>query len=330
MNNMQHQAAGKMNKLGRMGEPFLFILDFDLRQPEIIPLKAVDPATIGYVIQGKSNVTDHINPRKELLFKVRPVSKEKYCRIFRMVQRHIRNGDSFLLNLTMPAHIQTNYSLEEIFFISEAKYKLWVKKHFTVFSPETFVQIKQGIIRSFPMKGTIDATLPEAEKRLLSDKKELAEHFTIVDLIRNDLSMVAEDVQVLRFRYFDRVKTHKGELLQMSSEIAGKLPKDYQNHIGDILIKLLPAGSISGAPKKKTIEIIKKAEQYNRGYYTGIFGLFDGKELDSSVMIRFMEQTEKGIIYKSGGGITANSRCEEEYRELIDKIYVPFIRNRQI
>ncbi|MFZ1573367.1 MAG: chorismate-binding protein, partial [Candidatus Kapaibacterium sp.] len=97
------------------------------------------------------------------------------------------------------------------------------------------------------------------------------------------------------------------------------------NHIGDTLISLLPAGSISGAPKKKTLEIINKVEKYKRGYYTGVFGYFDGVNLESSVMIRFIEKTSKGLIFKSGGGITFLSEAYKEYNELIDKVYVPFI-----
>ena len=91
-----------------------------------------------------------------------------------------------------------------------------------------------------------------------------------------------------------------------------------------MLLAMLPAGSVSGAPKRKTLEIIREAEGYHRGFYTGVMGLFDGKNIDSGVMIRFVEQTPQGLVYKSGGGITSQSNCEEEYNELIDKIYVPF------
>ena len=86
---------------------------------------------------------------------------------------------------------------------------------------------------------------------------------------------------------------------------------------------MLPAGSISGAPKKETIRIIKESEIDDRGYYTGIFGVFNGKELDSAVMIRFIEKNDTGYVYRSGGGITFLSQIEKEYEELIKKIYVP-------
>ena len=317
------QAAKIMNRLGKEKTPFLFVIDFAMRKPLIIPLDEIDATEILFDVNGQTNAKGRPETDKTLGFNATPVSKEVYCKAFQTVQHHIRRGDSFLLNLTMPSTVETNYSLREIFYRSEARYKLWLRDKLVVFSPEIFVKVNNGIISSYPMKGTMDASLPDAAERLLASEKELAEHYTIVDLIRNDLSMVSENVEVVRFRYIDRLKTHKGALLQMSSEIRGTLPDDYSGQIGDILLRLLPAGSISGAPKKKTVDIICSVENYDRGYYTGIFGIFDGVNLDSGVMIRYMEQTNTGMVYKSGGGITANSICEEEYRELIDKIYVP-------
>jgi len=219
--------------------------------------------------------------------------------------------------------LATNYSLPELYQRSSAKYKLWLKDAFLVLSPETFVTIRKGKIASYPMKGTIDATLEHAEEQILNDEKELAEHATIVDLIRNDLSMVADNVRVTRFRYVERIRTMQTDLLQVSSEIKGDLPADYQKRIGDILFSLLPAGSICGAPKEKTIDIIRQAEGYDRGFYTGVCGYFDGQEMDSAVMIRYIEQQGDRLVFKSGGGVTSQSRGESEYNELIQKIYVP-------
>jgi para-aminobenzoate synthetase component 1 len=112
-------------------------------------------------------------------------------------------------------------------------------------------------------------------------------------------------------------------LLQVSSEIVGDLSADYRSHLGDIFYKLLPAGSITGAPKPRTIEIIREAENEKRGYFTGVFGYFDGTNLDSGVMIRYIERVGDQYFYRSGGGITTRSKAEEEYREALDKIYVP-------
>ena len=212
---------------------------------------------------------------------------------------------------------------------------------FVCFSPETFVRIKGGRIYSYPMKGTLDASLPNAEKLLMEDQKEAAEHATIVDLIRNDLSRVAEDVRVDKYRYIDVLHTNKGNILQTSSEISGRLPEDYRQHLGEILDAQLPAGSITGAPKDKTMQIIHEAEGYDRGFYTGIMGIYDQGELNSAVMIRFVEEeaspskTEKGknpevsreLYFKAGGGITSKSDCRKEYEEVIQKIYLPIPEN---
>ena len=208
---------------------------------------------------------------------------------------------------------------------------------FVCFSPETFIRIKGGRIYSYPMKGTLDASLPDAEKQLMEDRKEAAEHATIVDLIRNDLSRVAENVRVDKYRYIDVLHTNKGDILQTSSEISGRLPEDYPHHLGEILAAQLPAGSITGAPKDKTMQIIQEAEGYNRGFYTGIMGIYDQGELNSAVMIRFIEEevfpskteeeknseASRKLYFKAGGGITSKSDCRKEYEEVIQKIYLP-------
>ena len=219
--------------------------------------------------------------------------------------------------------LRTNLTLKDVFLHSHALYKLWLKDRFVCFSPEIFVCMEEGRIKSFPMKGTIDATLPHAESILLDDAKEAAEHATIVDLIRNDLSMVSEHVTVASYRYIDRLQTNKGPILQTSSEICGMLPGDYTKHLGDILFSLLPAGSITGAPKPRTMQIIAEAEGYERGFYTGVMGCYTDGRLDSAVMIRFIEQEDGQLYFKAGGGITAQSRWESEYNEVIQKIYVP-------
>ena len=122
--------------------------------------------------------------------------------------------------------------------------------------------------------------------------------------------MVAKKVWIERFSYIDNITTDRGAILQVSSEIKGELPENYSSYLGDIILKLLPAGSISGAPKKSTLNIISEAEGEKRGFYTGIFGFFDGKTLDSAVTIRYIEKDSDGqFYYRSGGGITVISDC---------------------
>ena len=170
------------------------------------------------------------------------------------------------------------------------------------------------------MKGTIDATIKNAQQLLEDNKKEKAEHATIVDLLRNDLSAFAKKVRVEKYRYYEVIKANNKKIGQMSSEISGELPVDYRSRIGDIIYHLTPAGSISGAPKPKTLELIKEIEQEDRGFYTGIAGYFDGNNLDSCVLIRYLE---KDGTYRCGGGVTSKSKLKVEYEELIQKMYVP-------
>ena len=252
-----------------------------------------------------------------------PISFNEYSKKFKIVMDHLLYGDSFLTNLTIKTKINSPLSLDQLYDSCKARYKFLLKKSFLVFSPETFVKIKDGYIFTYPMKGTIDASIPNAEAKILADQKEMAEHVTIVDLLRNDLSMIADNVRVTRFRYIDRIITHGKQLLQVSSEIMGRLLPSFTQDPAGALLKLLPAGSISGAPKNKTLEVIRTAEGEERGYYTGICGYYDGHTLDSGVMIRFIEQDSDRLYYRSGGGITTQSDVSLEYQEALDKIYVP-------
>jgi para-aminobenzoate synthetase component 1 len=214
--------------------------------------------------------------------------------------------------------------LYEIFGAARAKYKLYFKGKFICFSPEKFIEIRNDTISTYPMKGTIDATLPNPKETILNNPKELAEHIMITDLMRNDIGMVANGIRVDEFRYVESIKAGEQELLQVSSKISGKLDTNWQSKIGDILEQVTPAGSITGTPKRKTTQILSLVEDYDRGFYTGVFGIVDGDTLISSVMIRFMEENDGELYYKSGGGITLDSDCESEYEELNRKIYLPF------
>ena len=319
-----HKAIAEMNKLGKEQVPFLFVIDFEMKAPFIEKLSELDK-NILFKINELQNFSNMPDKKSNLIFEKFPVAYDEYLSAFKKVMDNIKNGNTYLLNLTFPTKLKTNCTLEEIFYLAEAKYKLYFEDKFVVFSPETFIQINNGKIFSFPMKGTIDASIDNAETKLLGDEKELAEHNTIVDLIRNDLSIVAKNIRVEKFRYIEEIKTSHKTLLQTSSIICGELKKNFNETIGEIIFNLLPAGSISGAPKKKTVEIIKKTENYPRNYFTGIFGIFDGVNLDSAVMIRFIENINGKIYFKSGGGITFMSNPELEYQEMIDKVYVPII-----
>lgn len=323
MENPATYCRQTMNNLGKQKKPFLFILDYAIRRPLIIPLE--ESARYCQYAFHQTGTQHHI---EKLPLHIRPISYANYKKAFDSVQFHIQQGNTFLLNLTQPTPISTTYSLDQLYALSTAKYKLHLRDQFVSFSPETFLQITEnGTISSYPMKGTIDASIPNAKTLLMEDPKEKAEHATIVDLIRNDLASVSGDVTLEKYRYTETIQTGNKTLIQVSSKITGKTSKNWHNQIGSILLSMLPAGSISGAPKKKTLSIISETEQYDRGYYTGIAGIYNGKTLDSFVIIRYIEASKEGLIYKSGGGITAFSDPQKEYQELIDKIYVPISGN---
>lgn len=310
-----------VNEWGQQRVPFLFMVDFEMKKPFAVKLQSINSEEILYALNGKTNCKK-VDKVVNTSISTGAVSLEDYKNKFEEVYRHLQQGDSYLTNLTIKTEVTLHASLHDLFYVCEAKYKLLFKNEFLVFSPEIFVQIRDGKIYSYPMKGTINSAIPYADKIILNDKKELAEHITIVDLIRNDLSRIAQDVKVSKFRYLDRIKTNRSELLQVSSEIVGTLQKPYER-LGTLIVNLLPAGSVTGAPKAKTMEIIRKAEMEDRGYYTGVFGIFDGHSFDSGVMIRFIEKKNDKYFYRSGGGITTQSVCKTEYQEAIDKIYVP-------
>ncbi|MCP4137101.1 MAG: aminodeoxychorismate synthase component I [bacterium] len=323
------QLREELNRLGSARTPFLFVIDYNMEKCHIQPLESLDKDIL-FDIDGVTNVKSAVAEQASSIKITRkdPVSPEVYGRAFETVISEIKKGNTYLLNLTFPTEIELNASLQEIFSVTRAPFKLCYKDDFVCFSPERFVKIENDVIKTYPMKGTIDASIPGAKEIILNNKKEMAEHVMVVDLLRNDLSIIAQKVRLKKFRYVDKIKAGNKELLQVSSEITGKLEESWQDHIGDILLPMLPAGSITGAPKKKTVEIINSVEQkapaYNRGFYTGIFGIFNGSSLDSAVMIRFIERAkDKRFIYKSGGGITIDSDMEMEYAEMIDKVYVP-------
>ena len=316
----------QMNKAGKAGVPFLFVLDYEKSEGAIVtnPQEQSDVLfKVGSVSNFKAqpikNANEHITKQ--------PESLDQYGQRFKVIQQGMKEGRSVLANLTVCTPISTPLTLKEILYTTSAKYQIYLPEaSFVCFSPERFVRVtNEGIISTDPMKGTITSDVPGAPEVILNDYKETSEHCAVVDLLRKDLSTVATNIKVSQFRYFTEIKAPEHTIFQVSSEIKGQLPTDWTSHIGDIFDHLLPAGSILGAPRESTRTLISEAEgSHTRGYYCGVFGYFDGKELDSSVLIRFIREDKEGQkYYHSGGGITINSILDHEYQEVIDKIYLP-------
>ena len=311
----------RINALGASRTPFLFIISYDKQRIFAQPLDGLEK-DIYYKLEAWRNypVTKREKP---FSFTKTPVDFDTYRSALEKILEEIRAGNTYLLNLTFKTPIETDLSLEEIFRYARAKFKLYFKGEFICFSPERFVEITGHTIATYPMKGTIDANIPNAKAKILADEKEMAEHVMIVDLMRNDLGIIGTDVKVEQFRYVEKIKAGAKELLQVSSKITATLPAKWHETIGTLLSQILPAGSITGTPKRRTVEIIDAVEDFDRGFYTGVFGVYDGTSLRSGVMIRFIEKEGEQLFYKSGGGITIDSDARSEYEELVDKIYLP-------
>ena len=317
---MKEELKKILNKYGLENEPFFFCISYDLSKFYVKPLKDI-PNGIKFEINEKISSKS----LKEQTFKKNPISFEEYKKKFEYIQENIKSGNSYLLNLTSKTKINLNMNLDEIYEKAKAKFKLKFFDDFVCFSPEKFIEIKKNKIYTHPMKGTINASIPNAKTLILGDLKEMAEHTMVVDLLRNDLGIISQKVEVEKFRYCDEINAGDKKLIQVSSKISGHLDENWNERIGDILTSILPAGSITGCPKKKTVEILKSCENYDRDFYTGIFGVYENKTLNSAVMIRFIEKDENGnFFYKSGGGITCDSDIQNEYNEMLDKIYLPF------
>lgn len=311
----------EMNTLGAERVPFLFAFDYELRHALLVANPLLQEEVL-FSVQGVTNRKGGLE-HSQIALETFPINYDRYAQGFDVIQHALLRGDSYLANYTVKTPIRMSASMLDVFNASRAPYCLYVPDQFVCFSPERFVHLRQGIISTYPMKGTIDASVPDAEQVILADAKETAEHVTVVDLLRNDIGMVSSRVEVSRFRFIDRIDTPQRSILQVSSEIQGVLHDDWRARLGDILWTLMPAGSICGAPKDSTVRAIAAAEQQPRGFYTGVFGYFDGDSLDSAVLIRFIEQEEDRLFFRSGGGITVNSSCRSEYDEVNQKIYIP-------
>ena len=304
------------------GQPFFCLLDFELRRPRFFtPPDWLHRRGVAFDFPGRPDRRGGVAQLRQIT--AVPIAAQRYRRAFAIVRDGLQRGDSFLTNLTFPTPIDPGTDLTSVYRAVEAKYRVLLPGQFVCFSPETFVIIdSEGYIATSPMKGTAPDT-PVGRAALLGDPKEVAEHATIVDLLRNDLSQVARGVRLSDYRYLRATDRYGGALVQTSSDIGGQLPADWRTSLGTTLLRLLPAGSVSGAPKSATLALIRRAEGRPRGYYCGIAGYYDGQRLDTCVLIRYIAHRRGRYYFHSGGGITARSDWQREYREMNAKIRLP-------
>jgi para-aminobenzoate synthetase / 4-amino-4-deoxychorismate lyase len=252
---------------------------------------------------------------------------EEYSRMFDIVKHHIREGDVYQINLTgrVRFHCEDPYDLfNRLRPRQPVQYGAIIHaagRHILSFSPERFFRMEGRRILARPMKGTaprgVDSKLDaEVASRLASDPKNRAENLMIVDLLRNDLSIVCEPGSVTVPALFS-VEAHP-TLWQMTSDVEGEMQPDVK--LSDVFNALFPCGSITGAPKRRAMEVIQSVEPSARGIYCGAIGFAspDG-QAEFSVAIRTIEVTGGAAVMGSGSGIVWDSDVSAEYDELLLK-----------
>ena len=255
------------------------------------------------------------------------ISKEEYERAFEKIQKHITEGDIYQINLTHRLKKKTKTPPRELFLevikenpVNFSAYMEGDGFEILSASPERFVKIENGKIETCPIKGTRPRGKTQKEdeenkKSLMESEKEAAELNMITDLLRNDLGKVCEigSVKVEGHRIIQKCPT----VWHTYSKITGKLRIPPL----EAIISMLPGGSITGCPKKRAIEIIDEIEPVSRGVYTGIIGYIspDQKTMDFSIAIRTLIKKNKIVYLQVGGGIVADSKKDEEFKETMDK-----------
>ena len=188
-------------------------------------------------------------------------------------------------------------------------------------SPETLVKLENGVLHTFPLAGTRPRGKnpqedEQLEKELLADEKECAEHNMLVDLGRNDLGKISRfgSVQVEKYMSIERYS----HVMHIGSTVRGEIRED-KNAL-DAVDAVLPAGTLSGAPKIRAMQIINELENNKRGIYGGAIGYIDFTgNLDTCIAIRIAFKKNGKVFVRSGAGIVADSIPENEYQECINK-----------
>ncbi|MCR5504438.1 MAG: anthranilate synthase component I [Elusimicrobiaceae bacterium] len=255
-------------------------------------------------------------------------SKEEYCDIVNKTKQYIKDGDIFQAVLSNGIEADVEGSLFDTYRIlrttNPSPYMFYFKSNdieIAGSSPETLVKLKDGVLHTFPLAGTRPRgkTVEEdsqLEKELLSDKKELAEHNMLVDLGRNDLGKISKFGSIKVEKYMSIEKF--SHVMHIGSTVAGEISDD--KTALDAIDSVLPAGTLSGAPKIRACQIINELEQNKRGIYGGAIGYIDfSGNMDTCISIRIAFKKNNKVFIRSGAGIVADSIPEKEYQECINK-----------
>ncbi len=268
-------------------------------------------------------------PTAKLIGRVQPLfEKEQYCAMVEKAKHHIREGDIFQIVLSNRLSAEFEGSLLNTYrmlrTINPSPYMFYFSGtdvEVAGASPETLVKLENGVLHTFPLAGTrprgkTEKEDRELEKELLSDEKELAEHNMLVDLGRNDLGKIS------RFGTVEVEKLHSIErfshVMHIGSTVRGVIRDD--KDALDAIEAVLPAGTLSGAPKIRACQLIGELENNKRGIYGGAIGYIDfSGNMDTCIAIRIVYKKNGKVFVRSGAGIVADSDPEKEYQECLNK-----------
>ena len=254
--------------------------------------------------------------------------EKEYCSIVEKAKNYIREGDIFQVVLSNRMEAEYEGSLLNAYRVLRTTNPSPYMFYFSIddleiagASPETLVKLEDGVVHTFPLAGTRPrGKTPEEderlEKELLADEKECAEHNMLVDLGRNDIGKISEfgSVKVEKYMSIERFSA----VMHIGSTVSGKVRKDV--HTLDAIDAILPAGTLSGAPKIRACEIINELENNKRGIYGGAIGYIDFTgNLDTCIAIRIAYKKNGKVFIRSGAGIVADSVPKKEYEECLNK-----------
>ena len=308
-------------------QKIVLIANMSLEEPETAYNRAVMELEqlAGLLRTGKKKR----EPGGHLLGEVKPLfEKQEFCRMVEEAKGHIREGDIFQIVLSNRLEAPFEGSLFNTYRILRTMnpspymfYFFGTDVEVAGASPETLVKLEDGVLHTFPLAGTRPRgrTVEEdlaLEQELLSDEKELAEHNMLVDLGRNDLGKVSAfgSVQVERLHSVERFS----HVMHIGSTVRGTLREGLDAL--DALEAVLPAGTLSGAPKIRACQLIGELENNKRGIYGGAIGYIDfAGNMDTCIAIRIAYKKGGKVFVRSGAGIVADSVPEKEYEECINK-----------
>lgn len=269
------------------------------------------------------------NMSGKLLGEVTPLfDKKRYCDMVEQAKYHIREGDIFQIVLSNRLSAPFEGSLFNTYrvlrTINPSPYMFYFSGtdvEVAGASPETLVKLENGILHTFPLAGTRPRGKNEEEDKkleaeLLADEKELAEHNMLVDLGRNDLGKISKfgTVKVEKLHSIERYS----HVMHIGSTVRGEIKEEYDAL--DAIEAVLPAGTLSGAPKIRACQLIGKLENNKRGIYGGAIGYIDFTgNMDTCIAIRIAYKKNGKVFVRSGAGIVADSVPEKEYEECLNK-----------